>query len=139
MAKIAWQNSLSIGIELIDNQHKQWIEYYNKTREAIASQQSREQISKTLGFLIDYTEIHFSTEEKYMTANRYASLQEHMAKHDELRSTLTNLVKDFEDEGITQNLTDAIDTFLGNWLIQHIQEVDTRFGAFVREKKITLS
>jgi hemerythrin len=139
MAKMNWQNSLSIGIDVIDNQHKQWIEYFNKTTEAVASQQSRQQISKTLGFLIDYTEAHFSTEEKFMTANSYPGLQEHQAKHNELRSTLTNLVRDFEDEGITQNLTDAIDRLLGNWLVNHIKEVDTKFGAFVREKRIVLT
>jgi hemerythrin len=139
MKKIAWQNSLSIGIELIDSQHKQWIEYFNRTSEAIASQENRMQVSKTLGFLIDYTETHFSTEEKFMTENRYDGLQGHKAKHDELRSTLATLVRDFEEEGITSHLTEAIDTFLGNWLIKHIQEVDAKFGAFIREKKITLS
>ena len=66
-------------------------------------------------------------------------MPEHKAKHDALRSTLANLVKDFEDEGITYKLTEAVDTFLGNWLIQHIQEVDMKFGTYVREKKIVLS
>lgn len=139
MGKIRWQNNLSVGIELIDNQHKQWIEHYNNIVESIASQQDRTQISKTLGFLIDYTERHFSAEEKYMSANKYAGLQEHKAKHDELRSTLATLVKEFEEEGATTQLSKAVDTFLGNWLIKHIQEVDMRFGAFVRENKIALS
>jgi hemerythrin len=139
MKKIQWQNSLSVGIEPIDNQHKQWIEYFNNTAEAIASRQSQTQISKTLGFLIDYTETHFSTEEKFMSGSNYSGLQEHKAKHDVLRATLASLVKDFEDEGITSRLNDAIDTFLGNWLIQHIHEIDMKFGAFIKEKKIVLS
>jgi len=139
MKKIMWQDSLSVGIEVIDSQHKQWIEYFNNTAQAFASQQNRTQISKTLGFLIDYTETHFSTEEKYMTDSAYAGLQEHKAKHDDLRSTLAGLVKDFEDEGITARLAGAVDSFLGHWLIAHIQEVDMKFGAYVRENKITLS
>jgi len=139
MKKMQWQNNLSVGIEPIDNQHKQWIEYFNKTAEAVASQQSRAQISKTLGFLIDYTETHFLTEEDYMSRSNYTGLQEHKAKHDELRSTLASLVKDFEEEGITSKLAEALDTFLGNWLIQHIKEVDMKFSAFIREKKIVLS
>jgi hemerythrin len=139
MEKIRWQNDLSVGIELIDNQHKQWIEHYNNIVESLTSQQNRSQISKTLGFLIDYTEEHFSTEEKHMTANKYAGLPEHKAKHDELRATLSTLVKEFEEEGATTQLSKAVDTFLGNWLIKHIQEVDMKFGAFVRENKIVLS
>jgi hemerythrin len=139
MKKIQWKDSLSVGIDAIDNQHKQWMEYFNNTAEAIASRQSQTQISKTLGFLIDYTETHFSMEEKFMSGSQYPALTEHKAKHDALRSTLSNLIRDFEDEGITAKLTEAVDTFLGNWLIQHIQEVDMKFGAYVKEKKIVLS
>ncbi len=139
MEKIRWQNSLSVGIELIDNQHKQWIEHFNNAAQAVQFEKSQAQISKTLGFLIDYTEAHFSTEEKHMLQNNFPGFQEHKAKHDELRSTLARLVKDFEEEGVSPKLSEAIDTFLGNWLIQHIHEVDMKFGAFVREKNIVIS
>ena len=139
MEKIRWQKNLSVGMELIDNQHKQWISHYNDIVDSIASQQNKTQVSKTLGFLIDYTEVHFSTEEKHMAANGYPGLQEHKAKHDGLRATLANLVKEFEEEGATTQLSEAIDTFLGHWLIRHIQEVDSKFGDFVKEKKIVVA
>ena len=139
MEKIRWEDDLSIGIEVIDNQHKKWIEHYNDIVESLTSQQNRTQISKTLGFLIDYTEGHFSSEEKYMSANRYPGLPEHKTKHDELRATLAALVREFEEEGATTQLSKAVDTFLGNWLIKHIHEVDMKFGAFVRENAITLA
>jgi hemerythrin len=139
MEKILWQNNLSVGIELIDNQHKQWISHYNDIVESITSQQNKTQVSKTLGFLIDYTEVHFSAEEKYMSASSYPGFKEHKAKHDGLRATLANLVKEFEEEGATTQLSEAIDTFLGHWLIRHIQEVDIKFGEFAREKKIVIS
>ena len=135
MKTIQWQDDLSIGIDAIDEQHKKWIEHFNRTSESIASQQSQEQTSKTLGFLADYTETHFSAEEKYMQENNYPEFAEHKAKHDELRSTLANLVRDYQEEGATQDLANAIDTFLGNWLLNHIREVDMKFGAFIAEKK----
>ena len=135
MKTIQWQDDLSIGIGPIDEQHKKWIEHFNRTSEAIASNQSMEQISKTLGFLADYTETHFSAEEKYMQENNYPAFAEHKAKHDELRSTLANLVRDYQEEGATQNLADAIETFLGNWLLDHIRKVDMKFGAFIAEQK----
>jgi len=134
MKKIEWQQNLSVGIAEIDNQHKQWIEYYNRAVDAVDSGQSHAQISKTLGFLIDYTQVHFSSEEKYMTESGYGAVAEHKARHDGLRSTLDGLVKEFEEEGITAGLANALETFLGNWLIQHIKEFDLRFGAFYRSK-----
>jgi len=133
MKKMQWNDSLFIGIEQIDNQHRKWMEHFNNAVEAIAAKQTQTQISKTLGFLMDYTEVHFSTEEKYMTELGYPSLQEHKGKHNELRTTLANLVKDFEDEGVTSSLADAIDSFLGNWLVQHIHEVDKKFAAFAKK------
>jgi len=139
MGKVQWQDSLSVGIELIDKQHKQWIEYYNNTVEVVATQHSHTQVMKTIGFLIDYTETHFATEERHMTASKYPALPEHKAKHDELRSTLERLVKDFDEEGVTPELTKAIDAFLGNWLINHIREVDMKFGAYAQKEKIALS
>ena len=139
MEKMRWQNSLSIGIEVIDNQHKKWMDHYNAVVESLTSQEDRTQVSKTLGFLIDYTEGHFSLEEKYMTANGYPGFAEHKAKHDELRGTLAGLVREFEEEGATTQLSKAVDTFLRNWLIKHIQEVDTKFGAFIRQNQIALA
>ncbi len=139
MNKLEWNETLSIGSDLIDNQHKHWINHYNQAAEAVANQQEILQISKTLGFLIDYTETHFATEERHMTANNYEGIDDHQAQHNELRRTLSDLVRDFEEEGVTHALADAIDTFLGNWLIKHIQEVDTKFGAFITEKGIVLS
>jgi len=138
MKKMAWQNNLSIGIDLIDNQHKHWIEHYNNVVESITAQQDRAQISKTLGFLIDYTEQHFALEQKYMSVHNYPGFQEHLTEHDKLRSTLSNLVKEFEEEGATTQLAEAIAAFLKNWLIKHIQEVDIKFGAFVRNNNIVL-
>lgn len=138
MNKLQWDESLSIGIELIDRQHKQWIEHYNNTVDAVAAQQSPMQTTKTLGFLVDYTETHFSTEEKHMAANNYGGLDEHKAKHDELRRTLDDLVQDYKEEGVTYKLAEAVDTFLGNWLIKHIQNVDMKFGEFVKQEGIVL-
>jgi len=134
MKTIQWQDDLSIGIDRIDEQHKKWIEHFNQTAEAIALSKSQAQISKTLGFLVDYTETHFSSEEKYMQENNYPAFAEHKAKHDELRATLANLDRDYQEEGATQDLADSIETFLGNWLLNHIREVDMKFGAFITDQ-----
>jgi hemerythrin len=136
MKTICWDDSLSIGLELLDNQHKKWMEHFNAAVEAIEAKQSQAQISKTLGFLMDYTEMHFSTEEKYMAEIGYSGLQEHKIRHDELRSTLAGMVKEFEEEGATSRLADAIVSFLGNYLVQHIQEIDRTFALFAQRNKM---
>jgi hemerythrin len=134
-----WDETLSIGIELIDNQHKEWIQRLNDLSAAIQSGRGATRIAESLDFLARYTELHFGTEERCMIDYKYPELDAHRSKHQELTHTLKNLEEDFDEEGATQSLATAINTFLGNWLVRHIREVDLRFGAFLKERGITIS
>jgi hemerythrin len=139
MVKVAWNDNLSVGIELIDQQHKEWIKHFNCVTESIESHKGALQTVKTLSFLIDYTELHFSTEEKSMLANKYPHYKEHKKLHDELRYTLNNLVSEYRDEGPTNLLIDSVGTLMNNWLVKHIHEADKKFVDFVKENKIKIS
>jgi len=139
MQETKWDDRLSVGIELIDDQHKEWIDRFNNVLEAIDSGRDSVQIARTLDFLVDYTEVHFSTEERHMSANGYPGLEDHKAEHEGLRQTLKDLEQDFEEEGITHLLADSIGTLMTNWLIKHIERMDMQFGAFLREKGIVLT
>ncbi|MCK5803084.1 MAG: hemerythrin family protein [Lentisphaeria bacterium] len=139
MKTLQWSDNLSVGIELIDGQHKTWIEHFNTTAKAVAAQKGPTQTAMTLNFLREYTAEHFATEEKHMAASEYPAFATHKALHDELQQTLEDLVLEYEEEGATYVLADVLDTFLGNWLIQHIKEVDMLFGAFVKENGIVVA
>ena len=93
-----------------------------------------EKIMSTLGFMIEYTDFHFSTEEKHMNELNYPGLKYHRKQHNEFKTVLNNLVQDFEEDGATKALADSIDTFLVNWLVTHIKGIDQEFGKFLNEK-----
>jgi hemerythrin len=135
MKKIEWNQKLAIGVDVIDGQHRQWIQRFNDVAAAIATQEGPVQIGKTLDFLADYTQQHFATEEKIMTAAGYPELPAHLTQHRELTQTLQDLLRDFEEEGATQKLAETVNSYLRNWLINHIQETDRKFGAFAQQKK----
>jgi hemerythrin len=139
MSNIQWGESLSVGVGLIDEQHRKWIERLNEVESAIKARRGMQQIVSTLDFLSEYTRFHFSTEEQYMVQTGYPELENHMAKHEELRKTLGNLIEDFKEDGITEKISEAVGTFLGNWLKDHIRVVDQVFAAFLKEKKIQLA
>jgi hemerythrin len=73
-----------------------------------------------------------------MEANDYPGLAQHQLKHEELKTTLRDLVSDFQEEGATHILADFIETFGQVWLTNHIRQVDQQFGAFLAEKGISL-
>ncbi len=139
MERIEWNDSLTIGVELIDEQHKSLVQRLNDTSAAIEERQGEREIMKTLGFLIEYTDFHFSAEEKHMEATGYPGLEHQRVAHGRFKGTLKDLQEDLHEEGATKALAHSINTFLANWLVNHIKGVDLEFGAFLAEKGITLS
>ncbi|HUW61539.1 MAG TPA: bacteriohemerythrin [Candidatus Bathyarchaeia archaeon] len=138
MPRVDWDDSLSVGIELIDEQHKVWIERLNSLSAAVESHQEVHHVSKTLDFMVDYVEFHFATEERHMAAQNYPAIEQHKAKHAEFRNTLTELVREFEEDGATHRLGESVNTFQIAWLKNHIQQIDKQFGAFLKEKGVAL-
>lgn len=139
MKDIEWTDDLSVGVEVIDEQHKMLIQHLNNLTRAIEQHQGPEKIGTTLGFLIDYTDCHFSSEERHMATHDYPELGAHRVQHDQFKTTLSNLEEDFKEEGATHDLADSIDTLLVNWLINHIRGVDVKFGDFLESNGIALT
>lgn len=138
MKKITWSDDLSVGVDLIDKQHKMLIKRLNDMSEAIEDVKGPTEIARTLEFLIEYTDYHFSTETEHMRRTGFPGLADHLKKHDEFTSTLADLEEEFREDGATHMLAESLDTFLVNWLVKHISSVDVEFGKFLGEKGITL-
>ena len=138
MKEVQWKDSMSVGIELIDKQHKMLIQHLNNLIKSLEPNQGLTEVANTLSFLIDYTHFHFSEEEKHMAANKYPELEQHKMKHDGFKTTLSNLEEEFKEDGATHVLANAVNTLLVNWLIKHICKVDVEFGAFLKNKNIVL-
>jgi len=134
MTEMAWTPDLAVGIDLIDEQHKQLIEKMNELDRAVRHTRGVPKIIKTLDFLIEYTDFHFGTEEKNMVKLHYPKYEYHKGQHAEFVNTLRNLEMDFEEEGATQDLAESINTFMFNWLVKHIKTVDVQFGKFLSEQ-----
>ena len=134
MPRIEWDESLSVGIALIDEQHKMLIERTNAIAEAVENKRGLEKIMQTLNFMIEYTEFHFSEEEKVMTENDYPKFTEHHKLHEDFKSRLNLMVQDFEEEGATSGLSEEITSYLTNWLVNHIQGIDTELGKILQDK-----
>jgi len=139
MAEIEWDNSLSIGVKLIDEQHKMLIQRLSDLSRAIEMSQGEVRTVTTLDFMVDYTDFHFTAEEKLMMEQNYPGLEHQKQQHAEFKGHLKQLVEDFEEEGSTKALSTSINVFLLNWLTKHIKGVDFKFGEFLNEKGFKLT
>jgi len=134
MDKIEWDGSLSVGVKVIDEQHKELIQKLKDLSDAFKIGREEDKILKTLDFMIDYTDFHFSAEEKLMAENDYPGLEQQKSQHAEFKSILNHIVEDFEEEGPTKALATSINVFLANWLVGHIKGSDQKIGQYFDEK-----
>lgn len=134
MSKIEWDNSLSIGVDQIDEQHKMLIQKLKDLSDAFDRGLEQNKMLKTMDFMIDYTDFHFSEEEKLMAVHEYPGLETQKKQHKEFQDTLNHILEDYQDEGPTKALATSINVFLLNWLFNHIKGLDVQIGKFLSEK-----
>ena len=135
MEKIQWDDSLSVGVELIDDQHKMLIMKLIDLSNAVEEHQEAAFIMRTIDFLMEYSNYHFSAEEKEMERVGYPDIEEHKGYHKGFIEMIASLEQDMLEEGATRAIGESVNTFLWNWLANHIKEVDTKFGAYLRENR----
>ena len=138
MQAIKWSGGLSVGVDLIDQQHQALIQHMNDVGGAIEDCAGEREIARTLSFLLEYTDFHFSAEEEHMRSSNYPALDEHRQKHEEFKKTLARLEQEYLEEGATKLLAESLETLLWNWLVNHIQTVDRAFGGYLAEQGITI-
>ncbi len=134
MTKIEWDDSLSVGINLIDEQHKMLIDRISDLSKAVDAQQGIQEILKTIDFMLEYTNFHFSTEEKHMSRLKYPAMNDHLQQHDEFKNMVNTMIEDWKEDGATKTLSNSINTYLINWLYNHIKKTDVEFGQFLKKQ-----
>lgn len=121
---LRWDNTYSIGIEIIDQQHKRWIHLTNQLYRNFKKDDFKVFI-KSLKELIDYTDYHFGFEEKYMSDFGYENANEHKNLHKYFLDKLKehNETIDQDNKIAIYNLL----TFLKFWIKKHIQNEDINY------------
>lgn len=138
MAKSLLHDGLSVGVPLIDEQHKMLLGHLAEYSEAVEAHHGPSEIAGTLDFLVGYMDFHFKTEEKHMRANEYSAMEPHVREHEKFTTTLAGFAEDFQEEGATTSLADAVNTLLINLFLKHIETFDVAFGTFLKGKGVLL-
>lgn len=135
MPLIKWLDKYSINIEEMDEQHKKWVGFINWLYEAKQAKKDIDFIFKLLDDVIGYTETHFAQEEELMKQHGYAEYGVHKAIHDSLIREVMTLRKDYGPT--SQNLPTKVLNLLNNWLVDHIMNVDRKYGVYLNSKGVS--
>jgi len=131
---IQWLDSLSVGVEEIDNQHKGLFDAVNKLYDACSQGKGRQEVGKIVDFLGEYVITHFEAEEKLQQQNSYPDYGKHKEEHEKFIVDFTALKNRLEAEGSTLSFVSLVNRTVSDWLIRHISSTDKAFGNFLRKK-----
>ncbi|NMA02940.1 MAG: hemerythrin family protein [Clostridia bacterium] len=129
-----WSPSLSVGVDMIDEQHKLWFEHAEKLFEAGKNRQAKEYIGELLEFLDIYTKKHFADEEEYMLRIEYPGYDEQKRAHTAFIAQLDKLRKDYHTSGGNITVIINANQLVINWLTKHISNMDKKIGEFAQQK-----
>lgn len=121
---IVWQDSYSVGVPVLDVQHKALIALINKLSEQGGT-------AGMMGYVFDelevYVRTHFKTEEELMAAYAYPDLDAHRRQHRAFEHWLRAVRQTYDSGTHADLIAESVNTFLRHWLINHILSADRAY------------
>jgi len=122
----SWEDSYNVGIQEVDEQHQVLVTLLNQLHTAILEHHGKKTSREILDQLAEYTRTHFLLEESLMRVTHYPGFDIHKQQHEDLIKQVHDLQTKLDQENVA--ITFELLHFLKNWLMQHINESDQRFG-----------
>jgi hemerythrin len=130
---IEWRDSLAVGVEEIDSQHKQLLRHFDQLLRACEAGKGIEELKILLDFLDGYVIHHFSDEEGIQRQHGYPGYEAHKREHDAFVARLKALKQETCREGVALHHVVETNHLLLKWLIHHISTVDVQLGRFLKD------
>jgi hemerythrin len=131
---LQWDDSLILGIEEIDNQHKSIFKHFSRLSEAVQSGVSKELIEEIVFFIYEYAQVHFSAEERYMVEYGYPRIDEQCREHEEFSRDAVEFKNRLQQEGSINEIAIAVSGKMVRWIIQHIRNQDRDMVEFIKSR-----
>ena len=134
MALMTWDNTYSVGIKSLDDQHAGLFDSLNELHAAMLKGQAKSVIGPLLEDLLAYTRSHFSAEELMLARARYPDLAAHRLKHQNLTSQVAEYAERYKrgEAAISVHLIQ----FLRDWLAEHILREDRAYSGWLAQASL---
>jgi hemerythrin len=125
MAARAWDDGIGTGVDSMDAEHRLQVSLVNAIEELVRSGGGAELAGKATAQLVDFTNVHFLSEELMMRLYSYPQHDAHKLEH----AGLVEQVADLQRKVAAGDATalEAIDALHG-WLTKHIRSMDQAFA-----------
>jgi hemerythrin len=127
---VQWDDCYSVGIELLDKQHKDLFDFTNELYTGCRKGETaaREHFIETLHATVDYVTNHFSTEERMMEKTQYPDTAKHKKEHADFVKKVMESQKELEEgkRGVAIKFVQ----FLKDWIVSHIAVCDKTMAEY---------
>jgi len=124
MSFLQWKPQYSVGIQSMDDEHREMIDLINATYEKLKSDTDADQVEEYLGEILSTISMHFALEEKIMRNAAYSEFQAHKDDHEVLLDRLRDLMDDFFVD--PAGGSDRLEQGLSDWFANHFSTFDAR-------------
>jgi len=129
---VTWSATYSVGIKLIDDQHKELLNLVNDMYNHVNNDNEEAERAYFQGIIrqvVDYVKIHFATEEKIMKGTKFKGYAGHKRVHDSFILSVVDIIKKF-DEGKRVSLI-YFTNFIKDWILTHIAIMDKQYFEYL--------
>lgn len=129
-----WDDSYSLGIEAIDEQHKRLVYMLQDMEAAMNAGRGGNLTLDVINRMREYAAEHFADEEALLEQHGYPNLPTHLAEHNVFRSRVEELSHALPESD--QKKSREVLNFLFQWLVEHIQGTDRAYAAYLKERGV---
>jgi hemerythrin len=134
MALVTWDQSYSVSVKRLDEQHQKLFALLNALHEAMRKGKGQAVLQDTVGELSTYTLTHFRAEEELLRKTNYPGLAAHQAEHQKFMTRVSQFIEEIRAGKISTSIT--VLTFLKDWLAKHIQQTDRSYAAYLNSQGV---
>ncbi len=135
MAEFHWEESMSVGVSVLDVDHRKLVDILAHLQDSMGEAGNRQVIATTIDTLLDYSIEHFRHEEEAMHRHGYPDVQRHEEEHAALMERLREFKRN-ADDGHVASVIELMD-FLGGYLTNHMLHSDKKLGNFLRMRSVS--
>jgi hemerythrin len=134
MDKLDWNPSFSVGVDLLDEQHKRIVGMINRLISDSEATVHSETISELLDGLTKYGSDHFRTEEQLLEEYGYPDLARQKQEHKAYRIKVVAFCQ--ATIGHEDSVPGELLEFMRGWWMNHILETDMKYRSFLTERGV---
>ncbi len=129
MAFLNWSPSCSVGVAVLDADHRHFFDLLNKLYDSIMDGSANDTMARSVvDQVYEFAVAHCNREEGMLAAANYPQMAEIHAHHEYLRQAIAEYRRKLiEHGGVSMELAN----FLMEWVLEHVLKEDKRCGSFL--------